>query len=115
MSAGVTHRYIIDVTILSQGGNCTTVMMDSNGDKISESVVTSGSELSSTQFSVGNAHPTDINGDERVDIQDVTMAAIAFGSKPGEERWNGLVDLYVDLHINIVDITIVAKDFGKTF
>jgi hypothetical protein len=109
------HDYTVDWNALSQGQKGVTVMVDSNGDKICESVLTSGPDLNSTQFSAGNAHPTDINGDGRVDIQDVTMVAIAFGSKLGEEKWNASVDLYMDLRINIVDLTRVARDFGKTF
>ena len=89
-------------------------MVDSDGDNIPESALTSGPLLNSTQFLVSMHRSTVINGDGEVNILDVTMVAIAFGSKPGEERWNALVDLHVDLRINIVDVTIVAKDFGKT-
>jgi hypothetical protein len=56
----------------------------------------------------------DINADGLVNIVDVAMAARAFGSKPGEERWNPNSDLNEDQQINIVDIATIARQFGKT-
>jgi len=55
----------------------------------------------------------DINGDERVDIRDITIVAMAFGSKLGDERWNQIADLNIDDVIDIRDITLTAINFGK--
>ena len=49
-----------------------------------------------------------------VDIRDITIVALAFGSKPGDENWNIIADLNNDEVIDIRDITIVALEFGKT-
>jgi hypothetical protein len=57
---------------------------------------------------------TDINSDGVVDILDVTVVAIAYGSKPGEKKWNPIADLDKNGEINILDVTLVAKDYGKT-
>jgi len=58
--------------------------------------------------------PGDINGDGTVDIKDIAIVAIAFGSFPGHPRWNPQADLYKDGKIDIRDIAIVARNFGKT-
>lgn len=61
----------------------------------------------------------DINGDGTVDITDVATAAKAFGSKPGNPRWNPDADitgnkyLVPDGVVDIMDIALIAKNFGK--
>jgi hypothetical protein len=57
---------------------------------------------------------TDLNKDGRVNIQDITIVAVAFGSRPGDADWNAIADLDKNGVVNIVDITMVAKDYGKT-
>lgn len=39
--------------------------------------------------------------------------ARAFGCKPGDEKWNEIADLDKNGIINIIDISMVARDFGK--
>jgi uncharacterized protein YfaS (alpha-2-macroglobulin family) len=51
----------------------------------------------------------DINADGRVNIVDLTLAALAFGSHPGEARWDPRCDLDGNNVINIIDITLVAR------
>lgn len=57
--------------------------------------------------------PTDLNEDGAVNIADLTIVAVAFGSKPGDMNWNMITDLDGNSEINILDISRVAKDFGK--
>jgi hypothetical protein len=54
----------------------------------------------------------DINGDGIVNITDVVIVALAFGSKPGDPNWNSYADLNQDGFVNIVDIVTVAMYFG---
>ena len=56
----------------------------------------------------------DLNKDGIVDISDIVMVALAFGSKRGDPNWNPCVDLNVDGTIDIVDIVIVTIHFGET-
>lgn len=56
----------------------------------------------------------DINYDLKVDILDIAIAASAFGSYPGHERWNPIADINNDNRIDIKDIGAIAKEFGKT-
>jgi len=69
--------------------------------------------LSITVFQLLSELVGDITGDGKVDIRDVTVVAMAFGSKPGDENWNEVADLNGDEVIDIRDITIVALEFGK--
>jgi len=55
----------------------------------------------------------DINGDLKVDIKDLYLVAKAFGSRPGDERWNEAVDLNNDETISILDLYMVSKEYGK--
>jgi len=55
----------------------------------------------------------DLNSDGIVDIYDVVIIAIAFGSKQGDSNWNPLADLNNDGIVDIFDVVIVAKNFGK--
>ncbi len=57
---------------------------------------------------------TDLNKDGKVNIQDITIVAVAYGSKPGDPKWNAIADLDKNGQINIIDISMVAKDYGKT-
>jgi hypothetical protein len=56
--------------------------------------------------------------DGRVDMYDVALFAAAFGSKPGDRRWNPNCDLtgpkgVPDGHVKMDDIALVAGMFGK--
>jgi len=55
----------------------------------------------------------DLNDDGIVDKVDISIAAKAFGTKPGDPNWNEKADLDKNGTINILDISIVAKAFGS--
>jgi parallel beta-helix repeat protein len=57
---------------------------------------------------------TDLNRDGKVNIQDITIVAIAYKTRPGDPNWNVIADLDENGTVNIVDITMVAKDYGRT-
>jgi hypothetical protein len=56
----------------------------------------------------------DVDLDGSVDIVDVALVAIAFGSVPGSPTWNPAADLNYDGRIDIVDVAIVAFWFGAS-
>jgi hypothetical protein len=56
----------------------------------------------------------DLNGDGKVDILDIATVAKAFGSFPGDSRWNPIADVNRDGKVDILDIAMVATNFGKT-
>jgi hypothetical protein len=60
-----------------------------------------------------NFNPYDINQDGVVDITDIAIVAMAFGSYPGHERWNPDADVNDDGYVDIIDMTLVAQHFGE--
>ncbi|MGB8780371.1 MAG: dockerin type I domain-containing protein [Candidatus Bathyarchaeia archaeon] len=54
----------------------------------------------------------DVNGDGKVDMQDVMMLVNAFGSYPGHPRWNPDCDLNHDGRIDLADIVLALTNFG---
>jgi len=57
----------------------------------------------------------DLNCDGIVNIQDVLIAALAFGTMPGDPNWNPDADLDSNGIINILDLVIIGVNFGKTW
>jgi hypothetical protein len=56
---------------------------------------------------------TDVNGDGVANILDISMIGAAWGSYPGHPKWNAKLDLNDDNTVNIIDMVLVLKDFGK--
>jgi len=59
----------------------------------------------------------DVNGDGEINLYDVAMAAFAFGGMPGHPRWlpyGPYADITNDNYVNIIDLTVIAKNFGKS-
>ena len=57
----------------------------------------------------------DLNGDSKVNILDIAIAALAFLSYPSHARWNPAADINRDNIVNILDIAKIVHDFGKSF
>jgi hypothetical protein len=56
----------------------------------------------------------DVNDDGIVDIVDGVIMGVAFGSRPGDPKWNPIADIVPDDIIDIQDIVLWATHFGKT-
>lgn len=56
----------------------------------------------------------DLNGDGKVDMKDLGIVALAFGSYPEHPRWNPDADINQDGVVDINDILIVLSHFGQT-
>ena len=56
----------------------------------------------------------DCNGDGVVDISDLAMVGAAFGSEPGQPRWNEAADVRKDGVIDVFDLVTVAMHYGET-
>jgi outer membrane protein assembly factor BamB len=67
-----------------------------------------------TDIQVFHVFTTDLNADRKVDIQDIIVIAVSYGSTPGDSNWNAVADLNNDEKVDILDIFPVARDFGKT-
>jgi hypothetical protein len=58
--------------------------------------------------------PGDVNNDGVVDIFDLVLVGIAFGSEPGDPNWDERADLNGDGFVNILDAVIVGTNYGKS-
>jgi hypothetical protein len=61
----------------------------------------------------------DLNHDGKVNMIDIGIAARAFGTTPGNPRWNSIADVFgpnglPDGKVDMRDISFVAKNFGWT-
>ncbi len=70
-------------------------------------------EFGVTEIEITITFPEDLNSDGKVDIRDIAIAAIAFGSYPGHPRWNPIPDINKDNKVDIRDIASIARNFGK--
>jgi parallel beta-helix repeat protein len=57
----------------------------------------------------------DCNDDGAVDLKDLYLVAMAFGSYVGSSNWNPQADLNNDGTVNIIDYFIVCVNMGKTY
>jgi parallel beta-helix repeat protein len=55
----------------------------------------------------------DLNQDGIVNVLDAIQAASAFGSYPGQAKWNEQADINRDGVVNILDVIVLANNFGK--
>lgn len=55
----------------------------------------------------------DVNGDGVVDIIDAGMMAYAYGSRPGDARWNPALDVLSQGEINLLDVSYVYLNYGN--
>lgn len=58
-------------------------------------------------------YSSDLNKDLKVDIQDITIVAVAYNTRSGDEKWNAAADLDKNGTVNILDVAMVARDYGK--
>jgi uncharacterized protein (DUF2141 family) len=55
----------------------------------------------------------DINGDGKVDVRDINIAAKAYGTVPGSPNWNPDADVNGDDKVDIRDLALMAKNYGQ--
>ena len=55
----------------------------------------------------------DLNGDGKVDIEDIYVFAKAFGSYPGHPRWDARADIDGNNWIGVIDAVLIAMKFHR--
>jgi hypothetical protein len=55
----------------------------------------------------------DINKDGYVNLTDLVLLANAYGSRPGDPKWNSACDLNKDGIVNLADLVILAQNYGS--
>lgn len=57
----------------------------------------------------------DLNGDDKVDMKDVSYIARRFRCLPDDPLWDSVADINTDGKIDMKDISIVARHFGEHY
>jgi len=61
----------------------------------------------------------DVNGDRKVNMKDIYIVIMAFGSKSGDPNWNPLADIApvgdLDKKVNMKDVYLAILNFGKVW
>jgi hypothetical protein len=58
--------------------------------------------------------PGNVNGDEIVDMKDITIILRAYGTIPGHPNYNANADVNCDGIVDMKDITITLRNYGQT-
>ncbi len=95
----MTHSYTTNGTF-----TVTLTVLDTEG--LSDTVMQPVMVLTEPEFDV------DLDDDGDVDITDIAIVALAFGSYPGHDRWNEPADVNKDEMVCMRDIVLVALNFG---
>lgn len=59
--------------------------------------------------------PGDINSDFRVDLIDLVILANAYGSKPGDSKWNANADINVNNTVDLADLIVLANNYRQQY
>lgn len=76
---------------------------------------TSGNMYSSAKVYFTITFLTDLNYDKEVETRDLAMTCYAQGSYPRDSRWKVVTDVNKDGTVDILDIALVAADYGETW
>jgi hypothetical protein len=107
-----------DTIILTFFWNTTAVQPCVNYTIIAEaSTVPNESDLADNTFVDGKVKINmegDVNGDGAVDVIDISLVSLAYGTFVGEPGYDPDADLNRDGVVDMRDLYIVAKNLGKT-
>jgi hypothetical protein len=59
--------------------------------------------------------PGDIDGNFKVQLQDLVILAMAYGSKPGDSNWNPNADIDGNNVVGLSDLVILAQHYGQHY
>jgi hypothetical protein len=59
--------------------------------------------------------PGDINGDFQVSLSDLVLLANAYGSKPGDTKWNPNADINGNNIVDLSDLVLMAIHYGQHY
>jgi hypothetical protein len=102
------NRTAVSALVLSKGVKFGSVTLTITG-KFNDGTAFGGSDIIKVRM------PGDMNCDGKVDVRDIALAALAFGSHLGQNRWNSVADENDDGKVDAHDIRIIAQNFGKVY
>ncbi len=56
----------------------------------------------------------DINNDNRIDLNDLALLSLAYGTSAGDEHWDPRADLNGNGRIDAADLNILTRNYGKS-
>ncbi len=56
----------------------------------------------------------DINNDNRIDLTDLALLSLAYGTTAGDEHWDPRADLNSNNRVDNTDLTILTRNYGKS-
>jgi hypothetical protein len=59
--------------------------------------------------------PGDLNGDFKVSLADLVLLANAYGSVPGDSKWNPNADVSGDGKVSLTDLVLMANHYGQHY
>jgi len=80
--------------------------------------VTDQTDMSGNGFTLGTVKvtiPGDISGDFKVSLADLVLLANAYGSKPGNMKWNPNADMLGQGVVGLSDLVILAQHYGQHY
>jgi hypothetical protein len=119
-----------NVTVLS---NATVIGTEVNVDVSNGTLTALSFTWNTTGFNLGNytvnalasslsasssivlTIPGDINGDFKVNLQDLAILANAYGSKPTDAKWNANADVDGNGAIGLSDLVALAQHYGQHY
>jgi hypothetical protein len=92
----------------------------SRGVKYGEVTLTATGKLDDETMFEGNSvirvrMPGDASCDGRVDVKDVMIVVMVYGTSAGVPSWNRLVDLNEDGRVDVRDVGLVCANYGRTY
>lgn len=81
---------------------------------LSKSYLNETISVDANTLSLGSFIAGDLNNDNGINISDISILVVSFGSSDGDENFNFLADMNCDGNVNIVDFSIAAIGFGMT-
>jgi hypothetical protein len=57
----------------------------------------------------------DVNNDGQVQLEDVGLVGQAFGTSPGDARWNACADVSGDGVVDLMDVATTSSKFGQSY
>jgi len=68
----------------------------------------------SVRSELASGLPGDLNDNGEIDMDDLYIAGLAIGSRPGYLRWNPQADLNLDSRVDMRDLRIIGRNIGNT-
>jgi len=68
-----------------------------------------------TYYRIAVTIPGDLNGDFRVNLADLSILVLAYGSRPRDPNWNSNADLALRGIIDLTDLVTLASHYGQHY